>query len=176
MSISPATSYTEQLKEQLAYASAGTDRIIVAHANPNLLARLDDAFPETPILDCPQSEWQLGSGDLLEAMIQSADSGVTDIVISGDSTAFAPPLSSEDDWGGGLPDTQLVDQVKLAAAGRVAAQQHFADQVETLISNPEVAARLQNGSLGVTALLYRAEADVFMVYQTEEAKYELLAS
>ena len=174
MSTTLVPSIASHLEEQLAYAPEGTQRVVIADGDPDLLARLDDAFPETPMVDCPQSTWRLdGSGELLDTILLAASEGITEVILSGDSLAFSSLEPDTDDWD--TSEAELEDRARIAFVARQAAQVHFEYQVEALLSNSEIASLVEDGSLQITTLFYRAEADVFMVFEPSSGTFELLA-
>lgn len=175
MSMTMAPSFTEQFTEQLPLAPGNAPQLIVAHTNLDLLARLDGAFPETPLLDCPQADWLIESRGLVEAIVRAAGQGLRSIVLVGDSLAFASIGAPEDGDDDGFDDIELLHQTKLAGTERLAAQEHFADQIQALISHQAIAALLADGELEITPLFYRAEADVFMIYQQDKGQFETLS-
>lgn len=72
-------------------------------------------------------------------------------------------------------DAELYERTKLAFVERRASQENFVEQIDALMSHPEITPSLADGSLTLKTLFYRAEAELFVVYQPEKDAFELLA-
>lgn len=169
MSTALAESFTAQREDQLTYAPETIQRLVVSDNDPNLLARVERTFEATRLLDRPQASWRLDDrGELLEEIIHAANEGVSEIVLTGSSTAFLSP-EPDFEW----ESSELYDRAKLAYLERHQARVHFAEQVHGLRSHPEIEPRVADSCLTLRPFFYSAEADLLMAYQPESGKFEM---
>lgn len=170
----PTTGYTEFIQQLISESGKSAEFLVLAHNNPTLLARLDDALADRPtvIVDVPQDQWQLDDGDLLGAIQwAAAEGGVEHVVLVGDSSALQRSAGT---WRTPTAGHDPVALANAANSSRQAAQDEFQSQLTRLRSVPAIAEAVSQGKLSVTGLFFRAEAGVFAIYNEKTGSFELL--
>lgn len=170
----PTTDYTSILEQQIGEATTPIECLVVAHNNPVLVNRLEDAFGDerTLLLEVAQGQWDLEGGELKDAISWAVQNGgIKYLIVVGDSSASLRNHRQ--------PVTDMRNPIELALAAstcREAALEAFQHEVNQLCQADEVSKLLSAGDLEITALFYREEAGVFSLYDEKTNSLQLLSS
>ena len=140
------------------------ERLIVTHTNPDLYARLANAFQNAWVLEHDQNEWSFAASEWTDHLEKEvAEKGIKELVIVGDSMSLETAAGHQ-------VSRSITERAQIAAANRQRAWQHFVDQVQHLASHPGIAQRLQRKALRIRALFYRVEAGSFFLYDHQNGQ------
>lgn len=159
------------------------DWLIVTHNNPQLLARLNGAFPDSTaaILPLPQNCWHRNNKMMAEVVAWAIrELKVKGVLLVGHSRGGVHEekvRAATRNQTKRLPATDsFTERVKNAQIQVALAQSHFLEQAESLSRTAVIESQLAQTHTHFYGLFYREESDAFFAYDRRQRSFKPLTS
>lgn len=159
------------------------DWLILAHNDPQLLARLNSAFPDNKVamLPLPQTCWHRNNKMMAEVAAWAIrELNVKGVLLVGHSQGGAP---EEKIWPAARNQTRrlsasssFIERVTNAQIQVAHAQAHFMEQAESLSRTVAIESQLTQKQTSFYGLFYRGESDAFFAYDRRQRSFNPLTS
>ncbi len=185
--ISTANIYIEQLRRSLQQVpDVNIDWLVFAHNDAQLLARLDQAFPESvlAVIVLPQNRWQMQEEMMADVITWAIrDVGVKGVLLVGHSQAQEPPemiklLGGKAAKANKKPaktsTNTLLQRIQKAQTQSADLQNQLATQVDRLSHMTLIQSKLIMNEMQLHGLFYRAESGLFYIYDQQHRGFRPL--
>ena len=187
--ITTANPYIEQLRQSLQQTRpVAVDWLVLAHNDQQLLARLDEAFPDSAlaVIALPQHHWQVEDESMTEVVEWAIrELGVKGVLLVGHSQSEEAEESikllggkvkalTSNGTGSFSNANPLLERIRKVQARATRLQQQLAIQLDKLSRMTLIQSRLLRRQLQLHGLFYRAESGVFYVYDEQRRDFRPL--
>ncbi|MBL8206779.1 MAG: hypothetical protein JNM09_21280 [Blastocatellia bacterium] len=189
--ISTANPYIHQIRQSLKYTQpVAVDWLVLAHNDTQLLAQLDEAFPESvlAVLALPQHRLQMNDALMAELVEWAiAELGVKGVLLVGHSQGELPEAqvkllggkvkTQTRNWDDPLTaSNSLLDRLMKGQLQATRLQDQLAEQMERLSQMEVVQNHQFRDQIQLHGLFYRQESGIFYAYDQRQRGFKPLLS
>lgn len=182
--VSPANPYINIIRLTMGRTQkTEADWLILTHNDPQLLARLNGAFPDNKVamLPLPQNCWHRNNKMMAEVVAWAMrELNVKGVLLVGHSQGGAP---EEKIWPAARNQTKrlsasssFIERVTNAQSQVARAQAYFTEQAESLSRTVAIESQLTQKNVPFYGLFYRGESDAFLAYDRRQRSFKLLTN